>query len=167
MSLLDQGDMLVRPKGFDRSAAGRQLAPVEVEIDRSQVRFLAQVLGLTAPIHFDVERARSNGYRDLVAPASFFMVIEAAAEEVRRQRSEPTLFEAIAADFRYLLHGEERYVYLTPVCAGDRVTLSATVGDFTDKKGGLIESVTVRSEIIHPVLGPLVRADRTLLHRFG
>jgi acyl dehydratase len=125
------------------------------------------VLGLDDPIHFDAAAARAEGFRDLVAPPSFFMVVEAAAEDARNQRSQPTLFEAIAADFRYLLHGDERYTYVAPLCAGDRVTFSAVVGDFSDKKGGLIELVTVRSEISHPTFGVLVHGERTLLHRFG
>src|SRR4051794_22242252 len=83
----DKLETTAKPKGFDRASTGFQLAPVQVEIDRSQVRFLAKVLGLRDRIHFDVDAARNRGFRDLVAPPSFFMVVEAAAEDARRSRA--------------------------------------------------------------------------------
>ena len=156
-----------RPRGFDRGSAGVQLLSVQVEIDRSQIRFLAKVLGLKDEIHFDVNAAREAGFRDLVAPPSILMVVEAAADEVRVKRDQPTLLHTLGADLRYLLHGDERYIYIAPLCAGDRVSFAATVGAFADKKGGLIEVVTIGSEISHATEGLLIRAERTLLHRFG
>lgn len=162
----DTPERSVKPL-FDRSAKGLRLAPVEITVDRSQIRDFAAVLGETGPIHFDVNAARSAGFRDLVALPSFFMVMEAAADRERARRGSPLLLQLIGCDFRYLLHGDERYTYSGPLCAGDTVSVSATVLDFYDKKGGLMEFVTIASEVVHPEHGVLIRGERTLLHKLG
>jgi acyl dehydratase len=127
----------INPRGiFDRSAKGVTLEPVNVPIERGRIRFFAQVLGETDPIHFDVEAARAAGHPDLVAPPSFFMVVEAAADEESKRRGLPTLMDVAKCDFRYLLHGDERYFYDAPIYAGEEVQFSTTIVDFYDKKGG-------------------------------
>lgn len=154
------------PRGiFDRSVKGATLEPVPVQIERGVIRFFAQVLGETDPIHFDVEAARAAGHPDLVASSSFFVVIEAAADEERKRRGQPALLDTLKCDFRYLLHGDERYFYEAPIYAGEEVAFSTAIVDFYDKKGGAMEFVTCESKVVHPKRGLLVRSQRTLLHR--
>lgn len=154
------------PRGiFDRSTRGLSLEPIPVRIERDRIRFFAQVLGETDPVHHRLEAARAAGHPDLPAPPSFFVVVEAAANEERQRRGLPIFQELVRCDFRYLLHGDERYFYHGPMYAGDEVELSTTVVDFYDKKGGAMEFVTSESRIVHPARGVLVRARRTLLHR--
>lgn len=156
------------PKGlFRRDRMGQSTAPVKVAIERGRIRFFAEVLGETNPIYFDLEAARAQGYPDLVAPPSFFMVIEAEADKGRAARGEMSGLEFVGADFRYLLHGSERYDYHGPIFAGDEVSLTMEVLDFFDKKGGALEFVTLRSSVTHADRGLLVSATRTLLHRLG
>jgi acyl dehydratase len=154
------------PRGiFDRSSLGVTLEPVSIPIERGRVRFLAQVLGETDPIHFDLEAACAAGHPDIVASPSFFMVVEAAATEERTRRGTPTLLDVVKADFRYLLHGDERYFYQGPLYAGEEVSLTTKVLEFYDKKGGAMEFVTFESTLAHAKRGVLVRSQRTLLHR--
>jgi acyl dehydratase len=154
------------PNGiFNRSAKGMSTEPVVVSVERHMIRFFAQVLEIEDPIHFDVAAARSAGHPDLVAPPSFFMVIEACADEERRRRKLPSLLELAGADFRYLLHGEERYFYEAPIYAGEEVELTGLVTDFFDKKGGTMEFVSIESRMVHPSRGLLMRGERSLLHR--
>lgn len=154
------------PRGlFDRSTKGASLETVSVLIERGRIRFFAQVLGEADPIHFDLDAARAAGHPDLVAPPSFFVVAEAAATEERRQRGKPGAMDLVKCDFRYLLHGDERYFYHAPIYAGEEVQHSTRVLDFYDKKGGAMEFVTFESTLSHPKRGVLVRAERTLLHR--
>lgn len=152
---------------FDRSTKGLTVAPVTVAVERGRIRFFAQVLGVTDPIHTDVSAARVRGYPDLVAPPSFFMVIEAAANDELQRTGQRSTLERIGCDFRYLLHGDETYEYVGPILAGDEVSLTTTVVDFYDKKGGAMEFVTLRSTVQHAERGVLVRATRNLLHRLG
>jgi acyl dehydratase len=158
--------VLNNPRGiFDRAAKGVTLEPVPVAIERGRIRFFAQVLGESDPIHFDLRAARAAGHPDLVAPASFFVVVEAAANDERKRLGRLSVLELVRCDFRYLLHGDERYFYEAPLYAGEEVVFGTTVIDFYDKKGGAMEFVTLESTITHPKRGVLVRATRTLLHR--
>ncbi len=154
------------PRGiFDRSSKGATLEPVTVPIERGRIRFFAQVLGETDPIHFDLEAARAAGHPDLVASTSFFMVVESAATEERVRRGQRSMLQLVNCDFRYLLHGDERFFYHAPLYAGEEVSLTAKVLDFYDKKGGAMEFVTFESTLLHKERGVLIRAQRTLLHR--
>lgn len=154
------------PRGiFDRSSKGAALEPVPVLVERGRIRFFAQTLGETDPIHLDLDAARAAGHPDLVAPPSFLVVLEAAANEERKRLGRPAAIDLVKCDFRYLLHGDERYFYEAPIYAGEEVEISSTVLDFYDKKGGAMEFVTFESKITHPKRGVLVRSQRTLLHR--
>jgi hypothetical protein len=156
------------PKGlFKRESKGCSTSPVSVAIERGRIRFFADVLGETEPIYTDVDHARSLGHPDIAAPPSFFMVVEALADEERKRRGEMGAVELVGCDFRYLLHGDEQYSYEGYIYAGDEVVLETSVVDFYDKKGGAMEFVVLESLITHPVRGILVRAKRTLLHRLG
>ena len=152
---------------FDRSTKGLVISPVTVPVERGRIQFLAKVLGLTDPVHLDVAVARAEGFPDLVAPPSFFMVIESAADEELRRTGQPSTLERIGCDFRYLLHGDENYEFVAPAFAGDEVSLTTEVVDFYDKKGGAMEFVTLRSTVEHATRGVLVRTTRNLLHRLG
>lgn len=161
-------DVNATPRGlFDRSTKGLSFPPVIVDIERDRIRFFSRVLGATDPIHFDVEAARAVGHPDLVAPPSFFMVVEAAADDERRRKGERSALDRIGCDFRYLLHGDEQYEYHGLIYAGDTLTLTASIVDFYDKKGGAMEFATLRSVVQHASRGALVSATRTVLHRFG
>jgi len=155
-----------KPKGlFDRTTQGLSIGPVPVLIERGSVRFFAQVLGIDDPVHTDLDAARAAGHPDLMAPASFFVVVDASANEALKRQSISTAAERVRCDYRYLLHGEERYFYEAPLYAGEEVEIGTTILDFYEKKGGAMEFVTLESTIRHPKRGVLVRARRTLLHR--
>lgn len=152
---------------FDRSSKGQSIGPVAVQIERERIRFFAQVLGETDPIHWDVAAARSQGHPDLVAPPSFFMAIEAMANEELLRAGLAPASELIGCDFRYLLHGDESYNYGGLIYAGDVVSFSTRVLDFLDKKGGAIELAALESHVEHAERGILIRARRQLLHRLS
>jgi hypothetical protein len=152
---------------FDRTKKGTRLSAVSVALERGRIRFFARTLGETSPIYFDTAAAKANGYPDIVAPPSFFMVIEATANEERERRGEMSVATLFKCDYRYLLHGDEHYDYRGLMFAGDEVSLTTTVSDFYDKKGGAVEFVTIESELTHAARGTLISAKRTLLHRLG
>ena len=158
----------VNPKGlFRRETKGMSTAPVSVEVERGRIRFFAQVLGETDPLFTDVEAARAKGHPDIAAPPSFFMVIEALADEALRRQGDQSVVELVGGDFRYLLHGDEHYSYEGLIYAGDTVSLSTRIVDFYDRKGGAMEFAVLEGLITHAERGVLVRAKRTILHRLG
>ncbi|WP_428394390.1 MaoC family dehydratase N-terminal domain-containing protein [Lichenicoccus sp.] len=165
--MIETTSVAVRKGIFDRTAKGVSSDPVTIQIERGRIRFFAEVLGAADPIHSDVAAARAKGYPDLVAPPSFFTVLDAIASEEHRRLGRTPIATLIGCDNRYLLHGEEQYDYAGPMFAGDQVTLTTTVVDFYDKKGGTMEFVTLQSVVEHAARGTLVKATRNLLHRLG
>lgn len=163
----DDVSTTVRRGLFNRSTAGLTIAPVVVPIERGRVQFFSKVLGITDPIHIDISAARAHGYPDLVAPPSFYMVIEAAANDELKRSGQSSFLDRIGCDYRYLLHGDESYDYLGGIYAGEEVSLTTTVVDFYDRKGGAMEFVTLRSTVEHAARGVLLRATRSLLHRLN
>ena len=152
---------------FKRETLGMATSPVTIRVERGRIRFFAEVLGEQDPLFTDVDAARAAGHPDIAAPPSFYMVIEALCDAERRSRKEQGALELVGCDYRYLLHGDERYVYNGLIYAGDEVSLTTRVVDFYDKKGGAMEFVTLESSVRHADRGVLLRASRTLLHRLG
>jgi hypothetical protein len=152
---------------FDRTTVGRKLPTVTVQVERGRIRFFAQVLGLEDPVHSQLQAAHDRGFPDIVAPLSFFTVIDAMAADELRQAGEQSAADLIGCDFRYLLHGDESYDYRGPIFAGDAVQLSTRIADFYDKKGGAMEFAVIESAVEHAERGVLLIARRTLLHRLG
>jgi hypothetical protein len=150
---------------FDRSRAGAALPAVSVRVERDRIRLLAGVLGDRDPVRHDVDVARRAGHPDLVAPPSFPMVVEAMANEERARRRLPDLFSVLRCDLRYLLHGEERYVYAGAIYAGDEIEVVTEIVGFQDKKNGLLEAAEVILRMRHARRGVVVVANRTLIHR--
>jgi hypothetical protein len=156
----------VNPKGiFDRSTKGRTLPPITVGIERGRIQFFCQVLQESDPLHYDVVAARARGFADIVAPPSFYTVIDMCVNEERERLGQVSIPTLLKCDFRRLLHGDEKYQYSGLIFAGDEVTLTTTIVDFYDKKGGALEFVALASTVEHATRGVLVRATRTLLHR--
>ncbi|KPF62259.1 hypothetical protein IP79_12840 [Porphyrobacter sp. AAP60] len=165
---MSDADVAAKPVGlFDRSTKGLALPTVSVEVERGRIRFFAKALGESDPIHSDIAAAHAAGYPDLPAPPSFFMAIEAMADEERARLGQPSLVALLKCDFRRLLHGDESYAYHGLVFAGDALQLDTRIIDFYEKKGGLMEFVTIESSVSHAERGTLITATRTLLHRLG
>jgi hypothetical protein len=165
---MTEGTAAANPKGlFRRDTKGESIAPITVRVERGRIQFFSQVLGEGDPLFTDVAAARAAGHPDLAAPPSFYMVLEALADDERRRRGEPVAAALIGCDFRYLLHGDEQYSYDGLIYAGDEVALSTRVVDFFDKKGGAMEFVVLESLVTHVDRGVLLRSKRTLLHRLG
>jgi acyl dehydratase len=93
------------------------------------------VIGATDPIYFDTTAAKAAGYRDVVAPPTFIFGAESDSGVLM------TLLDTLKIDLREVLHGEQRFDYHAPVCAGDTLRFQTRVADIYDKKGGALEFV--------------------------
>ncbi|MGI5133001.1 FAS1-like dehydratase domain-containing protein [Pseudonocardia sp. CA-107938] len=136
-----------------------------VRLERGRILSFARLLGETDPLFTDVQAARAAGHPDVAAPPSFPAVVESLAIAERRRQGTPDILETIGADFRYLLHGEQRFAYAGLMYAGEDVEAQTQVVDFYDKRGGLLEFVVLESTVRHRDRGPIVRSTRTLVHR--
>ena len=141
---------------IDKKWIGHQLPPSELLIERGRLQFFARSIGETDPIYTDLAAARAAGYPDLPAPPTFLFAAELESGAVT------SLLETLELPIQKILHGEQGFTYLKPVCAGERVTVRSKIADIYDKKGGALEFVLKSSEARNSS-GELVAELRSLL----
>ncbi len=152
---------------FNRSTKGHVTPPVEVTIERGPLAFFSETIGETNAIYLDPEAAQEAGHPDILAPATYAVVVGTFAGQQAKRQGQPDILELINGDLRVLLHGTEAYTYHGPMFAGDTVTVENEITDFTDAKGGKLEIAHVTTRITHPERGLLVEATRGIIHRLG
>lgn len=120
--------------------AGREYpATAPYSVGREKIREFASAVGATHPAHHDLVAARGAGYRDLVAPPTFAVVVAQRAEA--QYVSDP---EA-DVDFSRVVHADEKFVHHRPIVAGDELVTVLHVDSVTRRAG--IAMVTTRCEI--------------------
>lgn len=152
---------------FNRSTKGHITPAVEVTIERGPLAFFSETIGETDPAYLDPDAAQDAGHPDIMAPATFAVVVGTFAGHQAKRQGQPDILELINGDLRVLLHGTEAYTYHGPMFAGDVVTVENEVTDFTDAKGGKLEIAHITTRITHPTRGLLVEATRGIVHRLG
>lgn len=105
-----------------RERVGLAVEPWRYEVGAEKIREYATAVGETSPIYYDREAARSEGFRDVVAPPTFAVVycrwMSPVIEDPR-----------FGIDYDRMLHGSQGFEWGPPVCAGDTVTTSARLTD--------------------------------------
>jgi acyl dehydratase len=107
----------------DSELIGRRWPPLDYEVGREKIREYAAAVGETSPIYYQPSEAAAAGFRALVAPPMFCSVYIAPA--MARAAFHPDL----GVDRARLVHGEQCFEWLEPVCAGDTI---ATACELTD-----------------------------------
>jgi len=120
---------------IDKKFIGYEVPPTLWDVEKGRIRFFAEVIGLTDPIHLDAAAAKAAGYRNVVAPPTFIFGAESDSGVLMK------LLDTLEIDLRKVLHGEQRFDYHAPVCAGDTLRFQTRVTDIFDKKGGALEFV--------------------------
>nr|WP_296766689.1 MaoC family dehydratase N-terminal domain-containing protein [Rhodococcus sp. (in: high G+C Gram-positive bacteria)] len=113
-----------------------------VLVERGRLRSFARAIGETDPVYTDFACAEAAGYRDIPAPPTFLFSLGLEAPEPFGYLSD------LGIDLRRILHGEQRFDYRTPVCAGDEITLRETIDDVYSKRGGALEFLVKRTEFL-------------------
>ena len=108
-------------------------------VGREKLREFAAAVGAQHPAHHDIEVARGLGYPDLVAPATFAVVVAQAAEAQYVQ--DP----AARIDYSRVVHADERFTHHRPIIAGDELVTVLHVDGVVHRAG--IAMVTTRCEI--------------------
>ena len=119
---------------------GRSYPPTApYSVGREKIREFAEAVGAVDAAHVDPAVARARGYRDVIAPPTFAVLI---AQQCDRQFiADP---EA-GIDFSRLVHGEQRFVHHRPITAGDEIVGVLTVDSV--KSAGGNSMVTTRTEL--------------------
>src|SRR5213595_1557761 len=107
----------------DTQAAGKTYEPKTYAVGREKVREYANAVGVTNPLHLDVEAARAAGYADVVAPPMFAVVYSAPSVG-------PPIFDPdIGINFAMMVHGGQEFEWGQPVVAGDEITTATSIKD--------------------------------------
>ncbi len=137
---------------------GRVFPPTEPYlVGREKVREFARAVFATNPVNLDPEAAKAAGYKDVVAPPTFPVVVQ-----------ELTLAQLLAEpdsgiDFSRVVHGDQRFTSRRPIVAGDLLTATLTVSSV--KSLGAHAMVTAETSIADAAGEHVVTAISTLVVR--
>ena len=140
---------------IDKKFIGYKLKPSVLLLDRTRLQFFAKAIGEQDPVYLDPAAAQAAGYADLPAPPTFLFAAELSG-------ANDQLLTDLDIPLVKLLHGEQSFRYIKPVCAGDTVSVESTITDIYDKKGGKLEFVVKDSRVTNQKV-ELVAEMRTVL----
>lgn len=125
---------------LNQSFVGRTYPPTApYEVGREKIREFATAIGAGEPAYFDVAAAQALGYGDLIAPPTFPVIMAMTAGDQIIEDPE------LGLDFSRVVHGDQRFRYVRPVIAGDRLTCTCVVEEITTRGGH--DFVTTRTSI--------------------
>jgi acyl dehydratase len=146
--------------GVNPDIAGRVYPPSPAyEVGREKIREFAEAIGSSDPVHRDADAARARGYRDVMAPPTFAVIV------AQRCDAQVIVDPASNIDFSMLVHGEQRFVHHRPIVAGDRLVATLHV-DNVDTRGRHA-MVTTRVEIADEGGEAVTTARSTIVVRNG
>ena len=143
---------------LDPSFIGRTYPPTApYEVGREKIREFAEAVGDANPAYRDTEAAKALGYPDVIAPPTFpFLITYRAAAQVVE---DPEL----GLDFSRVVHGDQRFSYVRPVRAGDRLTVTCTIDSIKSLAGN--DVLSVRGEVHDESGEQVVTAQMMLVAR--
>lgn len=144
---------------LDRSKIGHVFEEQEIQVEAGALRAFAHAVGETGPVYLDSDAAKREGYRDMLAPPTYTSVLEQLAF-----REDP-LFPVLGVNVKDVLHGQQSFTYVSPICAGDTVVLKRTISDMFEKKSGALQFIVVTSEFSVRDVAVAVIANSTLVIR--
>ena len=115
---------------IDPAHLGRTFGPYTVTVQHERIRRFAETLGLPERVYYDEAAAQAAGLPDLPAPPTLATCYGLWAN--------PALLaelDSLGAPLLRLLHGEQSYVYHTPVFAGDTLTGAPVIAGLARKDG--------------------------------
>jgi acyl dehydratase len=126
-------------------------------VGREKIREFAHAVMSTNSVNHDVFAAQAAGYTDVVAPPTFAVVIQ--------ERSLATVLADPEADidFSRVVHGDQRFVHVRPIVAGDELTSQLTVASV--KSLGAHSMITFETQIFDAASEHVCTAISTLVVR--
>jgi acyl dehydratase len=142
----------------DQSYIGRVYPPTPpYEVSREKIREFADAAGDQNPVYRDRDAARALGHGDVIAPPTFAIILTLkAAHQV-------IVDPKLGLDYSRVVHGEQRFVHVRPVRAGDVLQVEVTVEDIRTAAGNDI--LTTRSDVTTVEGEPVLTAYSTIVAR--
>ena len=125
---------------LDRSLIGHHFPPFQVDLEKGRLRLFAKAIGETNPIYTDEAAARAAGLRSLPMPPTYPFCLG---------KDIPDPFDTLhlfGLDFAEILHGEQRFRYHAPACAGESLYGQKRVSGIYARKNGALEFIVVITE---------------------
>ena len=95
---------------------GREYPPTQpYAVGSAKIREFAEAVGSTDPVHVDRAVAQARGYRDVIAPPTFAVLIAQQCDAQLVTDPEAGI------DYSRVVHGEQKFVHHRPLTAGDDV----------------------------------------------
>ena len=143
---------------LDQSFVGRSYPPTApYRVSRVKIREFADAIGADDVAYRDVAEAKALGYRDVVAPPTFPIVITSAAGQVIID--DP----ALGVDYSRVVHGDQRFAFARPIYAGDELTCVCTVEEIMSRGGH--DFLTIRADVSDSSGAPVLSAWSRLVVR--
>jgi acyl dehydratase len=145
---------------INRDYLGRTFPATEpYEISRYKIAEFAEAIGDPNPLFRDRAAAQAAGYRDVIAPPTFAIVISMASA------GHAVTDHDFGLNYAMVVHGEQRFEYARQLMAGDVVTAQATISDIRDAGRNVL--VTTQTEIRTVAGEHVCTAHSTLVERGG
>ncbi|CAL9672254.1 hypothetical protein SUDANB95_07558 [Actinosynnema sp. ALI-1.44] len=143
---------------LDQSFIGRAYPPSPpYEVGREKIREFATAVGATSPVHHDPEAARAAGYKDVIAPPTFAVIVSLKANDVLVE--DPDL----GLDYSRVVHGDQTFTHTRPITAGDRLVVELHVDGITSRMGN--DMLNLRAEVSTDEGEPVCTGRCTLVVR--
>lgn len=143
---------------LDQSFVGRSYPPTApYEVGREKIREFAEAIGDGNAAYTDPDAAKALGHPDVIAPPTFPFVITYAA--ARQVINDPDL----GLDYDRVVHGEQRFDYVRPVRAGDRLAVTVHIDSIKSLAGN--DVLSVRGEVHDESGEHVVTSHITLVSR--
>jgi acyl dehydratase len=143
---------------LDSSFIGRTYPPTPpYEVGREKIREFADAIGDPNPIYRSQAAAQELGYDDVIAPPTFAIVLTLKAGH------QVVMDPELGVDYSRVVHGEQRFVHVRPIRAGDLLQVVVTVADIRAAAGN--DLVSTRSEVSTVAGEPVTTAYSTIVVR--
>lgn len=144
----------------NEAIVGKKYPPVPPYlVGREKVREFARAVLSASPLNLDVELAQRAGYRDVVAPTTFPVVLQERALQILLADPDSGI------DYSRIVHGDQRFDYHRPVVAGDEISTEIEVTKVQSLGGHTM--VTSESRMTDQHGKPICTATSTLVVRGG
>ena len=127
---------------IDRGFIGHEQPPASIEVEKYPLKLFAKAIGETGAVYVDEDAARKAGYRSLLAPPTYVLCLYTMAMPDGMQ-----MIHELGINPASFLHGEQKFAYHAPICAGDHLDFRTRIGDIYEKKGGALEFVVTETAV--------------------
>src|SRR5688572_4319021 len=125
---------------LEQSFIGRTYPPTApYQVGREKIREFATAIGAGDALHHDVDAAKAAGYPDVGAPPTWPIVITMAA--LKQIVMDP----ALGVDYSRVVHGDQRFLYVRPVVAGEDLVVVNHIEEILSRGGH--DFLTTRQEV--------------------